>query len=71
MKPLRRLMKEIETITDFDKMNWSVAADPRSIPGPGPVSNEDLAGALTSTKASAQAIKFDKYEKWMAEFGSV
>jgi len=70
MKPLRRLMREIEVVTDFDKMNWSVQADPRSIPGPGPVTNEDLAAALNSTKAS-QAIKFDKYEKWMQEFGSV
>ena len=25
--------------SDFDKMNWSVIADPKTIPGPGPVTN--------------------------------
>lgn len=39
MKPLRRLMSEIESITEFDNINWSVAADPKSIPQPGPVTN--------------------------------
>lgn len=53
MKPLRRLMKEIETVTDFDKINWSVQADPRSLPSPGPVTNDDLGNALNSTKAAA------------------
>lgn len=71
MKPLRRLMKDIESVTNFDNMNWSVQADPRNIPTPGPVTNEDFANALSTTKAAAQAVKFDKYEKWMAEFGSV
>lgn len=28
MKPLRRLMKEIESVTQFDNINWSVQADP-------------------------------------------
>ena len=32
MKPLRRLMTEIETITQFDNINWSVQADPKNIP---------------------------------------
>ena len=71
MKPLRRLMREIETITTFESMNWSVQADPRSMPSPGPITNEDFANAISSTKSSAQAVRFDKYEKWMAEFGSV
>jgi katanin p60 ATPase-containing subunit A1 len=53
MKPLRRLMREIETVTDFDKINWSVQADPKTIPGPGPVTNEDLVNAIGSTKAAA------------------
>jgi hypothetical protein len=30
-----------------------------------------MTNALTTTKAAAQLVKFDKYEKWMAEFGSV
>jgi katanin p60 ATPase-containing subunit A1 len=42
MKPLRRLMKEIESITQFDNINWSVQADPKNIPHPGPVTNDDL-----------------------------
>lgn len=41
------------------------------MPSPGPVTPEDLADALVNTKSSAQAVKFEKYEKWMAEFGSV
>lgn len=53
MKPLRRLMNSIEAQTDFDNMNWSVIADPKSIPSPGPVTNEDLANALSTTKAAA------------------
>lgn len=71
MKPLRRLMKEIESVTNFENINWSVQADPRTLPSPGPVTNDDLNLALSTTKSSAQAVKFDKYEKWMAEFGSV
>lgn len=71
MKPLRRLMKEIEKQVDFDNINWSVQADPKSMASPGPVTQEDLEDALLNTKSSAQAVKFDKYEKWMAEFGSV
>lgn len=71
MKPLRRLMSEIESATDFDNMNWSVQADPKTLPQLGPVTNEDFAKALSNTKAAAQAIKFSKYEKWMEEFGSI
>jgi hypothetical protein len=71
MKPLRRLMTTIELQTDFDDINWSKAADPKEIPSPGPVTNEDFSNALSTTKAAAQAISFAKYNKWMEEFGSV
>jgi hypothetical protein len=71
MKPLRRLMKEMDSITKIETTDWARPADPRSAPPIGPVTNEDFAQALESTKSSAQAVKFDKYEKWMAEFGSV
>lgn len=71
MKPLRRLMKDIESATDFDNINWSVQADPKTLPSLGPVTNDDFSNALMNTKAAAQAVKFEKYEKWMAEFGSV
>ena len=53
MKPLRRLMSDIESITQFDNINWSVQADPKNIPHPGPVTNDDLLTALTNTKAAA------------------
>ena len=53
MKPLRRLMNEIESLTDFDNMNWSVQADPKTLPSPGPVTNEDLITALSTTKAAS------------------
>ena len=46
-------MTEIESITQFDNINWSVQADPRNIPQPGPVTKEDLAAALSTTKAAA------------------
>jgi hypothetical protein len=65
------MMNEIESVTHFENMNWSVAADPRTLPQLGPVTNEDFGNALSTTKAAAQAIKFDKYEKWMNEFGSI
>lgn len=41
------------------------------MPTPGPITTEDLANAIKTTKSSAQAVPFDKYHKWMAEFGSV
>lgn len=53
MKPLRRLMGEIEKQTDFDDINWSVQADPKTLPNPGPVTHEDMITALNTTKATA------------------
>lgn len=53
MKPLRRLMNDIEHQTDFNNINWSVAADPKSIPSPGPVTNQDFVSAVATTKAAA------------------
>jgi len=70
MKPLRRLMKDFEK-SSSDNINWAVQADPRGMASPGPVTAEDFLKALESTKSSAQAVPFEKYEKWMAEFGSV
>lgn len=64
-------MNEIESTTTKENVNWSIQVDPSAVPDPGPVTNEDFALALSSTKAAAQAVKFDKYEKWMMEFGSV
>jgi len=71
MKPLRRLMLQIEKEQDFDRINWSEQADPLKMPTPGPITTEDLANAIKTTKSSTQAVPFEKYHKWMAEFGSV
>ena len=71
MKPLRRLMMSIEQETDFELINWSKAADPAKIPSPGPITAEDMQLALSTTKSSAQAVPFHKYNAWMKEFGSV
>lgn len=64
-------MSSIEEVTDFDNINWSIQADPKQIPNPGPVTNDDFLNALATTKAAAKIVSFEKYNKWMEEFGSV
>ena len=64
-------MNEIESITDFENMNWSVQADPKNVPQPGPVTNADVVSALETTKAASHVSNISKYQKWMDEFGSV
>ena len=71
MKPLRRLMTAIESETDSDHINWSQEADTSKVPSPGPITIEDIGEAMETTKSSAQAVPFKKYEAWMSEFGSV
>ncbi len=64
-------MTEIESLTNFDNMNWSVQADPSKVPQPGPVTNADVTNALATTKAASHVSNVSKYQKWMDEFGSV
>ena len=71
MKPLRRLMNQIELNTDFEKINWAETVDPNKVPGPGEIKIDDFISAMETTKSSAQAVPMVKYEKWMGEFGSV
>lgn len=72
MKPLRRLMAEIEeNETDADAINWSKEADVNKTVTPGPITLDDMGEAMSTTKSSAQAVPFKKYEAWMNEFGSV
>lgn len=72
MKPLRKLMEEIESLEDDnDDFDWTPITDPSKVPQPDPVSMSDFLSALETTKAAAQIIKLEKYEKWMKEFGSV
>lgn len=53
MKPLRRLMKDLEKLEDYHSMNWAENTDPTKIPMPGPVLKEDFLEAVQGTKASA------------------
>ena len=53
MKPLRRLMQSIEEELDFEKINWSEAVDASKMPGPGPITIEDLTQSVMNTKSSA------------------
>lgn len=53
MKPLRRLMKQIELETDFEKINWAETVDPSKVPGPGPVLADDFLNSIQNTKSSA------------------
>lgn len=70
MKPIRRLMGVIEIMDENITTNWHKAADPSSIPLPGPVTNRDFEDALENTKA-ASSIPVGAYEKWFSEYGSV
>lgn len=83
MKPLRRLMAEIENLEEQYVNEVNAKLDPRmsnpyhrridpgSLPGLGQVTNADIEAALQSTKAAAKVVSSQKYEKWMEEFGSV
>ena len=46
MKPLRRLMKDLEKLEDYHTMNWDENTDPAKIPMPGPVEAEDFMQAV-------------------------
>lgn len=70
MKPLRKLMNEIENLDDSE-FDWVPITDPSQVPQPDPVTMDDFLSALDTTKAAAQIISIEKYEKWMKEFGSV
>jgi len=71
MKPLRKLMDEIENIEDDDNFDWTPITDPSQVPQPDPVQMKDFLAAVQTTKAAAQVIKPVKYQEWMDEFGSV
>jgi len=69
MKPLRRLMKQIEDL-DGDSFDWK-PVDPKTVPKPDKVTGTDFGEALDSTKSASSMIKISEYEKWMKEHGSV
>jgi hypothetical protein len=52
MKPLRRLMQDIEKV-ELDLANWGEAVDASKTPKPGPITSEDMEAAIEATKSSA------------------
>ena len=46
MKPLRKLMSQIELASDLENINWAEQVDPKKTPAPQPVSIEDLTAAI-------------------------
>ena len=64
-------MKELEDQSDVNTINWGQEVDPNRMPNPGPITVDDMAEAMNTTKSSAQAVPFKKYAAWMEEFGSV
>lgn len=83
MKPLRRLMTQIEdleeqfvneNVTKMDpKMSnpYHRRIEPTSLPGLGQITGVDIEDALSSTKAAAKVVNIQKYEKWMEHYGSM
>ena len=70
MKPIRRLMKQLENMDDNATMNWHVSAEPNSIPPPGNITPNDFEEAFKSTKP-ASTVKEGAYEEWFNQYGSV
>jgi katanin p60 ATPase-containing subunit A1 len=70
MKPIRRLMRQLENMDENMTMNWHVPAEPTSIPAPGGITVQDFEEALINTKPSSQ-IKQGAYEEWFSQYGSV
>lgn len=77
MKPLRRVMKQLDIMGTSEaeaggkKVNWSQQADPKTVPPLGQVTQEDIYEAMQSTKAAAKIVNHEKYMKWMENYGSV
>ena len=70
MKPIRRLMRQLENMDADMTMNWHVPAEPNSIPKPGNITALDFEEALGSTKP-ASMVKQGAYEEWFDQYGSV
>ncbi len=73
MKPVRRLMTRLQGVSLAASAAGSRgmgAPDVQVLLSQDPVSMDDVAAALASTKPSSDG-KVDKYTKWQSEFGSV
>lgn len=69
MKPIRRLMKQLENMEENATMNWHVPAEASSVPQLTSVNAQDFEEALLNTKPASVA-KQSAYEEWFLQFGS-
>eukprot|EP01022_Parablepharisma_sp_SALTPOND_P014896 TRINITY_DN2080_c0_g1_i1.p1 TRINITY_DN2080_c0_g1~~TRINITY_DN2080_c0_g1_i1.p1 ORF type:complete len:545 (+),score=54.40 TRINITY_DN2080_c0_g1_i1:5990-7624(+) len=70
MKPLRRLLDQIENTEDTEvEPSWE-PVDPSSVPSPDPVSTKDFEDAVKTTKPTSSQ-HLGKYETWFKSLGSV
>lgn len=65
MAPLRRLMAALDAAHPADALSERVPVDASAI---GPITAEDVRGALATTKPSA-ANQLERHERWSAQFG--
>ena len=65
MAPLRRLVAALDAAHPADALSERVPVDASAI---GPITAEDVRGALATTKPSA-ANQLERHERWSAEFG--
>jgi katanin p60 ATPase-containing subunit A1 len=70
MKPIRRLMKQLENMEENATMNWHVPAEASMTPKPGSITMQDFEEAIQSTNPASVA-KQAAYEEWFSQFGSV
>jgi len=70
MKPLRRLLDQIENIDEEGVLHSWEPVDPGSVPSPEPISIQDFEEAMNTTKPTSSQ-HLTKYETWFKSLGSV
>jgi SpoVK/Ycf46/Vps4 family AAA+-type ATPase len=70
MKPLRRLLDQIEDIDEEEVQHSWEPVDPASVPSPEPISTQDFEEAMKTTKPTSSQ-HLGKYEAWFKSLGSV
>jgi hypothetical protein len=73
MKPLRRLLYQLENIECKEvnvKKRIAIQKDKEDHVKPGPVTKEDIDEALKTTKPSP-GMNTEKYLKWVENYGSL
>lgn len=69
MKPVRRLMDQIEKSTEEEPTSWE-PVDPNTVPQPDPISSQDFEEAMKTTKPTSSQ-HLERYEAWFKSLGSV